>query len=110
MLSYRASVEEANLAMITEHAKRFDVISGLSDHTLGITVSVVVTVLGARVIEKHFILDGTIGGPDASFSLNEEAFTAMGKAMREAELAVEKVDYSPTTKMKRAVKFHDFSM
>jgi len=109
-LSYRASVEEANLAMITEHAKRFDVISSLSDHTLGITVSVVATVLGARLIEKHFRLDGTIGGPDASFSLNEEDFIAMGKAMREAELAVEKVDYSLTTKMKRAVNFHDFSM
>lgn len=96
--------------MIKEHAKRFDVISGLSDHTLGITVPMVATVLGARIIEKPFILDGTICGPDASFSLNVEDFTAMVKAMREAELAVEKVDYFLITKMKKTVDFRDSSM
>ncbi len=54
--SYPAPVEEANLAMIPEIAKRFGVITGLSDHTMGITVPIVAAVLGARVIEKHFIL------------------------------------------------------
>ncbi len=103
--SYPAPVEEANIAMISDLANRFDVISGLSDHTLGITVPVVATVLGASVIEKHFILDRTIGGPDASFSLNEEEFTAMVKAVRVAELAVGKVDYSLTEKMKKSREF-----
>mgnify|MGYP006286465221 CR=1 FL=1 len=103
--SYPAPIEEANLAMITDLAKRFGIIAGLSDHTLGITVPVAATVLGARVIEKHFILDRSIGGPDASFSLDEKEFTAMVKAVREAEVAVGKVDYTITEKMKKSREF-----
>jgi pseudaminic acid synthase len=103
--SYPAPVEEANLAMISDLTQRFGVIAGLSDHTLGITVPVVATVLGAKVIEKHFILDRSIGGPDASFSLNEGEFTAMVKAVREAEVAVGTVDYTLTEPMKRSREF-----
>jgi pseudaminic acid synthase len=103
--SYPAPIEEANLAMIPDLAKRFGVISGLSDHTMGITAPVAATVLGARVIEKHFILDRSIGGPDASFSLNEEEFTAMVKAVREAEVALGTVDYTITEKMKKSREF-----
>lgn len=103
--SYPAPIEEATLAMIPDLAKRFGVIAGLSDHTLGITVPVAATVLGARVIEKHFILDRSIGGPDASFSLDEKEFTAMVKAVREAEKAIGKVDYTLTEKMKDSCKF-----
>ena len=100
--SYPAPVEEANLAMIPDLAKRFGVITGLSDHTMGITVPVAATVLGARVIEKHFILRRSIGGPDASFSLDEAELTAMVKAVREAEVAVGRVDYTLTEKMLRS--------
>jgi pseudaminic acid synthase len=103
--SYPAPIEEANLAMIPDLSKRFGVIAGLSDHTLGITVPVAATVLGARVIEKHFILDRSIGGPDASFSLDETEFTSMVKAVREAEVAVGKVDYTVTEKMKKSREF-----
>ena len=103
--SYPAPADEANLAMIPDLAKRFGVITGLSDHTLGITVPVAATVLGAKVIEKHFILDRSIGGPDSSFSLNEQEFTAMVKAVREAEVAVGKVDYSITEKMLKSREF-----
>jgi len=103
--SYPAPVEEANMAMIPDLAQRFGVIAGLSDHTIGITVPVVATVLGARVIEKHFILDRSIGGPDASFSLNEEEFSAMVKAVREAEVAIGKVDYTLTDKMLKSREF-----
>jgi pseudaminic acid synthase len=103
--SYPAPIEEANIAMIPDLAQRFDVIAGLSDHTMGITVPVAATVLGARVIEKHFILDRSVGGPDASFSLNEEEFTAMVKAVREAEVAVGRVDYTLTAKMLKSREF-----
>ena len=96
--SYPAPIEEANMAMIPDFKERFDVIPGLSDHTLGSTVPIVATTLGARIIEKHFILDRSIGGPDASFSMNEEEFTAMVKAVREAEKAVGQVSYEPTEK------------
>lgn len=104
--SYPAPIEEANMCMVKDLAERFGVISGLSDHTIGSTVPVVATCFGAKIIEKHFILDRTIGGPDASFSMNEEEFTVMVKAVREAELAIGKVDYTLTEKQ---VKGKDFS-
>ena len=103
--SYPAPMEEANLVMIKDLVERFNVVSGLSDHTLGITAPVVAVTQGAKVIEKHFILDKTIGGPDASFSLDEEEFTQMVKAVREAELALGKVDYTLTEKQKQGRNF-----
>lgn len=103
--SYPAPINEANMVMVADLASRFNVLSGLSDHTMGITAPVVATTLGAKVIEKHFILDRSIGGPDASFSLNEEEFTAMVKAVREAEVAVGKVDYSLTEKQQKGREF-----
>ena len=96
--SYPAPIEEANMIMVQDLATRFGVISGLSDHTMGATVPVVATCFGAKIIEKHFILDREIGGPDASFSMNEEEFTAMVKAIREAEKAIGVVDYTLTEK------------
>jgi pseudaminic acid synthase len=84
--SYPAPIEEANMMMVQDLAKRFNVISGLSDHTMGTTVPIVATAFGAKIIEKHFILDRSIGGPDASFSMNELEFTEMVKSVREAEL------------------------
>jgi len=103
--SYPAPIEEANMAMIPDFKERFNVIPGLSDHTLGITVPIVATTLGARIIEKHFILDRSIGGPDASFSMNEEEFTEMVKAVREAEKAIGQVNYEPTEKQKKGRGF-----
>jgi len=99
--SYPAPIEEANMIMITDLAKRFNVISGLSDHTKGSTVPIVATVLGSKIIEKHFILDRNIGGPDADFSMDEIEFTAMVKAVREAEKAIGIVDYNLTKKQKK---------
>ncbi|WP_281231866.1 pseudaminic acid synthase [Flavobacterium gelatinilyticum] len=104
--SYPAPIEEANMCMVKDLAERYNVISGLSDHTMGATVPIVATVFGAKIIEKHFILDRSIGGPDASFSMNEQEFTAMVKAVREAESAIGVVDYSLTEKQ---IKGKDFS-
>ncbi|WP_422355560.1 pseudaminic acid synthase [Roseivirga pacifica] len=104
--SYPAPIEEANMAMIPEFKSEFGIIPGLSDHTMGSTVPVVATTLGAKIIEKHFILDRSIGGPDASFSMNEEEFTQMVRAVREAEKAVGRVNYTPTEKQ---LKGRDFS-
>ena len=103
--SYPAPVEEANLIMMGKFAEDFGVKVGLSDHTLGITVPIVSVVLGGKVIEKHFILDRAIGGPDADFSLNEAEFTEMVKAVREAESAVGKIDYTLTDKQKKGKDF-----
>lgn len=91
--AYPAPIEEANLSTIPDMAKRFNVKVGLSDHTLGILVPITAVALGATVIEKHFILDKSLGGPDASFSLEPKEFTEMAKAIREVEKAIGKVSY-----------------
>src|SRR5690554_5976684 len=103
--SYPAPIEEANLVMMQRFAKDFDVKVGLSDHTLGNTVPVVATALGATVIEKHFILDKSIGGPDASFSLDEREFTEMVQAVRNAEKALGKESYELTEKQQAGKAF-----
>jgi len=103
--SYPAPVEEANMVMVKDLAERFNVITGLSDHTMGSTVPVVATSFGAKIIEKHFILDRSIGGPDASFSMNEEEFKEMVVAVRDAEKAIGKVDYALTEKQKQGRNF-----
>lgn len=103
--SYPAPIEEANMCMVKDLAERYNVISGLSDHTMGATVPIVATIFGAKIIEKHFILDRSIGGPDASFSMNEEEFTAMVKAVREAESAIGVVDYTLTEKQAKGKDF-----
>ncbi len=103
--SYPAPMEEANLVMIRDLAERYGVTTGLSDHTLGITAPVVAVTQGAKIIEKHFILDKSIGGPDASFSLDEKEFTQMVKAVREVKLAMGQVDYTLTDKQKQGRNF-----
>ena len=94
------------MLMVKDLAERFSVISGLSDHTMGSTVPIVATALGAKIIEKHFIIDRSIGGPDASFSMNEKEFTEMVKSIRQAESALGKIDYNLTNKQ---LKGRDFS-
>ncbi len=103
--SYPAPIEEANMATIPDLKERFRVEVGLSDHTMGIVAPIVAVTLGARVIEKHFILNKTIGGPDASFSLDEKEFTEMVKAIRDAEKAIGKITYELTEKVKASRKF-----
>lgn len=103
--SYPAPIEEANMIMVKDLAERYGVISGLSDHTIGRTVPIVAVAFGAKIIEKHFILDRSIGGPDASFSMNEQEFTKMVKAVREAEKAIGIVDYTLSEKQKKGREF-----
>jgi len=103
--AYPAEPEDANLLTIQDIKTRFNVESGLSDHTMGIEGPVVAVALGAKVIEKHFILNKSIGGPDAHFSLDEKEFEAMIKAVRKAELMIGKVDYEMTDKKKKSRHF-----
>ena len=99
---YPTPVEQANLNGIKLLKKQFDVQVGLSDHTLGITAPIVAVTQGAKIIEKHFILDKSVGGPDASFSLNEIEFKRMVEAVRESELALGEVNYKLSEKQKAA--------
>ncbi len=96
--NYPAKIEDANISTIPNMKQTFGVEVGLSDHTIGTTVPVVSVALGARVIEKHFILNKEIGGPDASFSLEPHEFKQMVEAVKDAEKSIGKVDYAMTEK------------
>ncbi len=103
--AYPAPIDEANLVMMQNLANRFDVKVGLSDHTLGITLPIAAVAMGAQVIEKHFILDRNIGGPDAAFSLDKDEFSQMVKAIRDVEKAIGKVDYTLSEKQQKNKQF-----
>jgi pseudaminic acid synthase len=103
--SYPAPIEEANLIMIQRFSTDFKVRVGLSDHTLGTVVPTISVAMGAKVIEKHFILDRSIGGPDASFSLDESEFKEMVAAIRLAEKAIGVESYELTEKQKSGKAF-----
>ena len=103
--SYPAPINEANAVMIKDLANKYDVISGLSDHTMGSVLPIVATCLGAKIIEKHFILDRSIGGPDASFSMNEKEFSSMVKDVRNAEMSIGNINYNLTDKQKKGKDF-----
>ena len=103
--SYPAPIDEANLIMIKDLAHKYDCITGLSDHTMGSTAAIVATALGAKIIEKHFILDRSIGGPDSSFSMNEQEFKIMVKSIRDAEKAIGIIDYNLSDKQLKGKEF-----
>jgi len=103
--AYPAPLEDANLKTIPNLAETFGVVAGFSDHTLGITAPIVAITLGAKVIEKHFILDKSIGGADADFSLDKTEFAQMVQAVRDTEKLIGKVDYSMTEKKKKSRQF-----
>lgn len=103
--SYPAPLEEANLIMIQEFAKKYNVIPGLSDHTLGIIAPIVAVTLGAKIIEKHFVLNKAVNSVDASFSLDEIAFTQMVNAVRQAEKAIGEINFNLTKKQGESRNF-----
>lgn len=93
--AYPAEVAHANMATLADMPRRFGTLAGLSDHTMGHTVPVVATALGARVIEKHLTLRRADGGPDAAFSLEPDEFATMVREVRAAESALGAVIYAP---------------
>ena len=96
--SYPAPFEEINLKVIPHLNETFNQVVGLSDHTLGNSVAVASIALGANIIEKHFILDRSMGGPDSEFSMEPGEFKVMVDSVREVEKALGKVTYELTEK------------
>jgi pseudaminic acid synthase len=87
--AYPSPLDKVNLNAIPVLQKMFKpAVIGLSDHTLGIAVPAAAVALGARIIEKHFILERSLGGPDAKFSLEPAEFSDMVKSIREVEKAL----------------------
>ena len=103
--SYPAPLELANLKTIPDLKQRFNVEVGFSDHTYGSLAPTVAVTLGATVSEKHFIIDKSIGGPDADFSLDLEEFTEMVSKVRDAEKLLGTVSYEISEKVKNNKKF-----
>ncbi|CAN5789461.1 pseudaminic acid synthase [soil metagenome] len=94
--AYPAPAAHMNLRTIPHMADTFDVVSGLSDHTLGTTVSVASVALGAKVVEKHFTLSREVETLDGSFSLEPHEFKFMVDAIRETESSLGQVHYGPS--------------
>lgn len=103
--SYPAPLNNANLSLIPRLKQDFGVEVGLSDHTLGITAPIAAATLGAKVIEKHFILNRKLGGVDSAFSLEPSEFAAMAKAVREVEELLGIPTYELTQKSKEGRVF-----
>lgn len=103
--SYPAPLDLANLNTIPDLKNRFGVEVGFSDHTYGSLAPTIAVTLGAKIIEKHFILDKSVGGPDADFSLDVTEFTEMVSKVRDTEKLLGKVSYDISEKVKKNRKF-----
>jgi pseudaminic acid synthase len=103
--AYPALPEEMNLRTIPHLADAFGVITGLSDHTLGITIPIAAVALGACIIEKHITLSRDTQGPDSAFSLEPQEFKQMVEAVRIAEKALGTINYQTTKKEQESVVF-----
>lgn len=103
--AYPAPIEDANLQTIPDMKERFHTKVGVSDHTEGSVVPMAAVALGAEVVEKHFIIDRSIGGPDSAFSMTQDEFTDMVQNVRNVEKALGEVRY-PTDPSK--IKGRDF--
>lgn len=91
--AYPVAPEDMNLSTITDIARRFKVVTGLSDHSLSPIVPVVAVALGASIVEKHITLSRTDGGADARFSLEPNELRNMVRSIREAEKTIGKPTY-----------------
>lgn len=102
---YPAPAEDYNLKTLADMQSRFNVLTGLSDHTLDNTTAIVSAALGASIIEKHFTLDRSGGGPDDSFSLEPRELAALCRDTKTAKKALGKVDYGRKSSELGNVKF-----
>ena len=94
--AYPATPASMNLKTIAALQQQFDVVSGLSDHSLGHTSAVASTALGSCIIEKHLTLRRSDGGPDSHFSMEPEEFAEMVTAVRQTSASLGEVHFGPT--------------
>ncbi|WP_296807561.1 pseudaminic acid synthase [uncultured Methanobrevibacter sp.] len=97
--SYPSPFDEINLNTIPALEEKFNVIVGLSDHTMGCEVSIAGVSLGAKIIEKHFVLDRTMDTPDSEFSMEPQEFKQMVESIRNVEKALGNDTFELTEKM-----------
>lgn len=102
---YPAPAEDYNLRTIPDMIERFGLVTGLSDHTLDNTTAITSVALGASLIEKHFTLDRSAGGPDDSFSLEPADLANLCRDSKTAWAALGKVDYGRKSSEQGNVQF-----
>ena len=102
---YPAPAADYNLRTIPDMMQRFGLVTGLSDHTLDNTTAIASVVMGASVIEKHFTLDRSGGGPDDSFSLEPAELVALCRDSKTAWAAMGQVDYGRKSSEQGNAKF-----
>ena len=102
---YPAPAEDYNLRTILDLIERFGLVTGLSDHTLDNTTAITSVAMGASIIEKHFTLNRSGGGPDDSFSLEPAELAALCKDSKTAWAALGKVDYGRKSSEEGNVQF-----
>ena len=103
--SYPAPPEQSNLRTIPDLIKRFGVLSGLSDHTMGVTVALSSVALGASVIEKHFTLSRNDKGPDSEFSLEPHELKRLCEETKIAYLSLGDAGYELKDAEKSGLNF-----
>ncbi len=103
--AYPASARDANLKTLQDLKNIFDVTVGISDHTLGIGVSVAAVALGAQVVEKHFVLSRADKGVDAEFSLEPAEFSMLVHECQQAAQAVGEVLYGGAPSEQHSKKY-----
>ncbi len=99
--AYPAAAQDTHLNTMIDISKSFNVLYGLSDHTLGIATSIAAVALGACVIEKHITLDRADGGPDSSFSLEPPELKALCLESRLAWESLGGVKYGGDSDLKK---------
>lgn len=103
--AYPAPIDETNLRTMSDIAKEFNVLVGISDHTMSDLVPISSVVLGGKIIEKHFTLDRSMGGADSAFSLEPHEFTSMITKVKDVETLLGKVQYDLSGKSKASRKY-----
>jgi N-acetylneuraminate synthase len=103
--AYPAPVDQSNLRTIPDLAERFNVLSGLSDHTMGTIASTTSVALGASLIEKHFTLSRSEKGPDSEFSLEPDELKRLCQEARLAWQSLGEVGYERKESENSSVKF-----
>ena len=102
---YPAPAGDYNLKTLFDMQKKFGLVTGLSDHTIDNTTAIASIALGASIIEKHITLDRNGGGPDDSFSLEEEELSDLCAGAKTAWEALGKVDYGLKSSEQENIKF-----
>ncbi len=102
---YPTPWEDVNLNMLPRLSADFDCMVGVSDHTLGDVVPCLSVALGARIVEKHFILNRSLGGPDSAFSMEPHEFESMVERLRISEKTLGRVSYTLSEKNESSRRF-----